>query len=305
MKDVTQEYGERIRRLQQVLLENTSTLSDKLRSEIYSRFNDVRYFLVDFNDDNYSNNTLAYYSNSDGNIYLMDKNYHVAEKNLSQREKERLLATISNPITDVVILHEMIHSVTRRYDPFSVINNVCLGYRTKKIGHSFTGNTKITFQDNIALNEGATEFYAQKFLNAESGNYVFYVQLYKILSNVCGYEKLKEAYFSSDINKFKGVVKDAFHLKDDVLIEKLLQQMDIVQRFAEQTHSVSEYLPLVTNCFRTLTEMQINKMKVEAKATSKTNAEFAKKFKDEFDKLLSLAEKGIAELIQKQNEALK
>lgn len=281
MKEVTQEYKERLSRLQKVLIENTSTLSDKLRSEIYSRFNMVRYFLLDSSDEYYYKNAIAYFSSYDCNIYIMDHNYHIAEKNISQKEAERLLATMPNPVTDAVILHEMIHSVSCKKG--LIFNEIKNGYHVIKENVSLNRFTKMLFNENKALNEGATEFYAQSFLKQETPNYIFFTQIYRILSDVCGYENLKEAYFSADIQKFKDEVKKSFHLKDDTLTEKLLRQMDIVFTASSKTKTIFNHIPLIKNCFETLTKMQVNKIREEVKHTSKTDKEFAENFKKEFD----------------------
>ena len=63
MREVTEEYKEIISRLQKVLLENTSDLSDELRSKIYSRFNNVRYFLVDCDDSMFLKKSVNFVSN--------------------------------------------------------------------------------------------------------------------------------------------------------------------------------------------------------------------------------------------------
>ena len=65
--------------------------------------------------------------------------------------------------------------------------------------------------------------------------------------------------------------------------EKLLQEMDVVYNAGDITHAITKFMPLVRNCFRTLTQMQINKIKEEAKVSSKTDAEVSEKFKAEFE----------------------
>ena len=247
MENFETQITEKIKKLQKVVLKNTASLYEDVRSIVYSRFQDIKYKIL--KPDEFAQSTAgkkgaaAFYSPTDNTIYFLD---------YGQKE-----------IQDVLLLHEMLHALSNRNFIYSTdpVDNVS-GFRyTKKFNRI---NSMVIAARNRSINEGATQFFAEKFLDIKFTNaYPFEVHIFSILCDECGIEKMKNAYFDNQIEGVKKIIRDTFHLKNDYLINSLFTYLDVFGVIFNKNEKYYKNLPLVKNCYINLLQMKLNKMIVE------------------------------------------
>ena len=245
MDDKQTKISEIIKNLQQVILKNTASLNDETRSKVYSKLQNIKFkFLSSDNWELFSGakDAAAFFSPYDNAIFLMDK------CNLESIDK-------------TLLLHEILHAISSvDYDP-KVLSNNNSGIKTIKTYQE--DQASLTSSCGRGINEAATQFFAERFLNSNDNNFVYYpfeVHLFKLLCDECGYEEIKNAYFSTSIDEFKKVVRNSFKLKDDYLTDNLITNMDtFAVIYGKDTDYFKNYW-LMKNSYSTLLQMKFNKM---------------------------------------------
>lgn len=225
-----------VKEVQQILLRNTADLNDDIRARIYTAFNNVNYKYLTSQeaDERKLLNSIAFFSTQDRTIYVVNGRF------LNLRH---------------ALLHEMIHSVTSPDKFHSGFANIFVKF-------SESGNSQI-MTSNAAINEAATEFYATIF-TGDYGKcgYQHYVHIYNYLSEVCGYNNLKNAYFACDLNAFKNIVATSFNLDNTALVDKLISQLETLH-FYGANKTDNKALMLLSECYFTLVQMTFCKLKHE------------------------------------------
>ena len=252
MKEIYAGNEELIKGMQQLVVMNTSDLSDKTRSKVYSRFQAVKYFCIEENEvQKYeiSKSSIAFFAPLENRVYIIN-----GRKGSLERD---------------VLLHEMIHSIT--------LENAEAVKQTGLINEGFSKIEVVKpnklslfsfMRCNNGLNEGATEFFTMKFLgNTQTIHYPFFVHLISILSEECGDKEFKEMFFSGNVNGLKKLIKNTFKLKSDYLVDKLFMQSDIVDNFTVSGNDRVDYLTHVREMYKTLIKMKLNKIVCEYKRT--------------------------------------
>ena len=246
MENFESQIAEKIKRLQQVVIEKTSTLDDSTRAKVYSKFQSIKYKILDGNTFVSKlgvKDSTAFFHPVDNTIYFMD---------YGQTE-----------VQDVMILHEMLHAIsTSQHEKVNNADNYVSGFRyTKALKRN--DSLMLSFR-NRGINEGATQFFAENFLNIQGTNvYPFEVHIFSILCDECGMGKLKNAYFANGIETVKNVIKDGFKLKSDKLVDDLFAYMDIFGVVFNKSSKYFKNLPIMKNCYNTLLKMKINKLMAE------------------------------------------
>ena len=224
-----------VKEMQQLLLKNTADLNLITRGFIYSQFNKVKYKHLSENEGKLvSEFATAFYDSKDMTINIIGDDYrHLSHK----------------------ILHEMIHSVTNK-------NAGTIYSKTGFVSAELYNFNKYSLQCNshIALNEAATEFYTTTFLQDNVYAYEKLVNIYRYISEVCGYEELKQKYFEGDFESFKDTIRKSFHLKDNSLIDILINQMDMMNNVAREKNQSNEWFSFKECCF-TLAQMEYQRLK--------------------------------------------
>ncbi|HAJ77979.1 MAG TPA: hypothetical protein DCO89_02820 [Clostridiales bacterium] len=230
---------------QQALIKNTADLSDDLRAKVYSKFQSVKYRFLNIKEFRVLSGTdgsFGFFSPNDNTIYFLND------------ESE-------NNVAKVGILHEMLHAVTTcDYDNVNIANNKS-GF--KCIETDTQGKVGVISAYGRGINEGATQFFAEQFLNSTGTDiYPFEIHILKILCEECGYQEIKNAYFTGSIEELKKVIRNGYKLKDDYLIDNLIIYMDIFGViYGKETEYFKSFL-LIKNCYATLLQMKLNKMMV-------------------------------------------
>ena len=246
MKDFETKIAEKIKNMQQVVLQNTASLSDVVRAKVYSKFQNIKYKILqpsDFGARVGAKGSSAFFSAEDNAIYFLD---------YGQEE-----------IQDVLLLHEMLHALsTDNYLNQKSLSNNVSGFRNIKL---FTHKNSLVISSRYrSINEGATQYFAEKFLNIQSSTaYPFEVHIFSLLCRECGFEKLKNAYFSNQILGVKNIIREGFHLKDDYLIDNLFTFLDIFGVIFNNDDKYYKNLPLIKNCYITILQMKLNKLMAE------------------------------------------
>ena len=230
-----------IKHNQNLLIKELNNLPVELRSQLFTRFNKLKYKLLDRDllKDKVAMTTLGFYSQSDSSITIL-----------------------SSAMFDyqVTILHEMIHAITDISDKKKDIKQD--GYA--KIVFNKINNVTIAIQ-HTALTEAATQYYAIKFLNSqENYGYEYLVNIYSYLSDVCGYDKLMKSFFACDLDGFKSIVQETFHLKDKTLIDRLIMEMEAINNvdILNDAEGLKKF-QLYNHCYITLQQMNFYKLKFE------------------------------------------
>ena len=245
MQEFEKKDYEIIKTLQQIIVKNTAVLDRKTRSKIYSKFQSVGYSYLDseevkkFGVNLYS---IAFYSSKTNRIYII-------------KDKNKVLEP-------EVLMHEMIHSIsdTQQWSE----RKDSMVYRSGVIQHC----TNLPAKDatvysinrhNYGINEGITEFINSKFLDNKTIRYIFEVNITNLLSDEIGYDNLLNCYFNNDADKLKELIRDAFHLPNNYLIDKLFMQFDVFCNLSKANINRYESIPIVKNCYETLIKMNIIK----------------------------------------------
>ena len=239
--DLTQKQNEVIKKLQKLILTNIVTCSDKTRKNAINQFKNVKFEImseIDLTEMGESASVAAFFDESKNSITINSM-------------------YLDSLYFEHLLLHEMFHaySFNNNKTGFYFIENVQYDKNFFNRCHNCTFVTK-KFE---MLNESATEFYATMFSDKKMVSYTFLLPIYGNLSEVCGFDKLLNLYFSNNTIAMLNLVKKSFHLKNDYLVNKLFMQMD--QSFNIKTGLFNKsYIPYV---YRTLIDMHIEKLNVE------------------------------------------
>ena len=252
MKEFANQISDVIAKLQKIIIQNTITLDDTVRSEVYSKFQSIKYKIVSaetFKNDTAIVNATAYYSPIDNTINILDYG--------------------NTKIKTISLLHEILHALTNVPINFNILNKTIDGFKATN-SFKFDNSILITCRGR-GVNEGATEYFAEKFLNIQSTNcYPFEVHIFSLLCEECGFEKLKNAYFGHNIEELKNIINDTFHLKSDHLVDDLILNLDIYGVIYGKDTKLFAHLPLIKNCYADLLKMKFNKLVTEnPKVTNK------------------------------------
>lgn len=254
MEEFEKIITEKIKKIQQVLIRNTADLNDEIRSKVYSKFQAVKYKFLnaqEFKTYMKCRDAFGFFAPEDNTIYFLDNDN---KKN----------------IDSVSLLHEMLHAVTSEaYNKNEPFNNTS-GFKHEEVMSQ--GKTNIISAVGREINEAATQFFAEKFLSINGTNiYPFEVHIFSILCDECGYNAVKNAYFSSSIDQLKKVIKDGFKLKDDYLIDNLFTNMDIFGVVSDNNPNYFTGFLLMKNCYSSLLQMKLNKMMVATNFVASRN----------------------------------
>ncbi len=75
MEEFEAQIAHIIKKLQQIIIQNTVTLDDTVRSEVYSKFQGIKYKMIDakkFSEEYGINGATAYFSPADNCVYVLD-----------------------------------------------------------------------------------------------------------------------------------------------------------------------------------------------------------------------------------------
>ena len=234
----------------QAIIKNTSVLDDETRSKVYSKLQSIRCYSLDCEDAkrmNFGLGTVGRYNPHVNCLYMLNDG------------SERLPSTL---------VHELLHGVSNNYKGID--------------GFYFASRYKVESEDKCTLNgvfhgnktlsEGVTEFLACEFLGMKNTKTAYYdfVNIVKYMASAIGYKKLMTYYFNNDIEGFLSNVQEAFHLKDQYLIDKLFYYMD---KEDDELSKFSSYYDstLAQRCQELLLEMEMNRVLFEHKDEIKTN----------------------------------
>lgn len=261
-----QDFGEKdlelIKTLQQIIIKNTAVLYNDTRSKVYSKFQSIGYSYIDSEEAQKLGAgvfSIAFYSSNTNKIYII-------------KEKNKTLAPN-------VLLHEMIHSISDAQEwnldkekgylyKSGIIENITYVKEKNLIPYSINKN-------NVGINEGFTEFLTSKFLDYESGSYSFEVHITKFISDAIGFENLMQCYFNNNANQLKKLIRTAFYLPNDYLIDKLFLQLDILCNYSKTGCDRYNSIPIIKSCYETLIKMNLVK-------TQYINNNYIKDEKDTF-----------------------
>ena len=249
-----EELAGQICEIGRLIAEKTKNLPDYVRSKIYSRIQNNVYILLKSNNPRYK---MYINSGTAGSF---------TSKEINNRRVGIVFLLDGLVPNKHVLLHEILHSLT--YEPDKILNyKNDVGFRSMEKEESYNKKTSIEFITNKGLNEGATEFYTLAFSGDTNyaSAYLHYVQIYNILSNACGFEDLMATYFDCDTNEFKFLIKQAFKLPNDYLVDKLLAQMDASYNEMDVTGDTLNNDTITKNCYETLVAMQVNKIREDIK----------------------------------------
>lgn len=243
MEEFEKAISDKLKNIQQVILLNTIDLDDSIRSDVFSKFQSIKYKMLDtkqFKEQMNVDGAAAFYSQFDNTVYIQNKD--------------------NAEVDEVSLLHEILHALTSSaFDGNSLLNNAS-GFKSLK---TYNINNSVLLSSKLrGINEAATEYFAEKFMNAK--NTLFYpieVHIFSLICDECGYDKLKNAYFSNNVAKLKNIIKEGFNLKSEYLVDKLLTDLDVFG-VIEGRSSMDYFksLPLVKNCYSTLLQMKLCKM---------------------------------------------
>ncbi len=231
---------ERIKECQLKLIENTIDLDENLRTKLYNKFNGLKYKIITKDEalKFVSEGTIAFYSQSDRCINLIEGGMDNLEH---------------------ILLHEMIHAVTDKAESPDILTTI--GYSNYEI---YNIDSYSIIYLNRAITEAATEFYTINFLQMSTvSSYPLIVNIYGYLSDKCGYSKLKECFFNCDINKFKSIVIDTFHLPNSILIDQLIDQVQVIELNSDTFILTKKQMMSFSQCLLTLAQMNYYKLKFE------------------------------------------
>ena len=79
------------------------------------------------------------------------------------------------------------------------------------------------------------------------------------------------------------MVNNTFYLTNDYFVDKLLSQMDVVYNIWTNNNDLRDFIPVIKSCFETLVTMKVNKLKYDAKQSTKSEEEYLQKFYQMFD----------------------
>ena len=241
--ELKSEQKQIVKKLQEIVLANIVNCDDEVRKNALKQFKDVKFDVL-----------------SEIDLMEMGESPTVAAF-FDERKKTIVINSshINKPYFKHLLLHEMFHAYS--------FNNGKTGFYhidSKKITINNNSTNKqsvfkINSQKLSMLNESATEFYATMFLDKKVLSYPLFIPVYANLSEVCGFDKLANLYFSNNATKLTEEVQSAFKLKDDSLAKKLFMQMD--QCFNLQTGVTNE--KLIVEIYKTLADMHIQKLNNE------------------------------------------
>ena len=241
MENLSEQEQSVIKEAQEAILKNLSTLNDAERANMYSKFQAIKYKKLDFFDafsKGIPFRSSAFYNPNENAIYCINDE-------------------MSNNFNIHTLIHEMIHGITTDFSNSKSITGISKSNILKN-----EEDTIICINENIAINEGFTEFFTTKFLDKNlTKSYPHFVDIVKYLSEMCGYKNLKQLYFNNDLQGIKELIKTNYHLPDTNLVETLFQQMEY-----SYNNSVNK-LFLQTNkyqfaiCYKTLLQMEIIRQK--------------------------------------------
>src|SRR5574344_795439 len=228
---------------QQMVLEFLSTLDDELRIKKYNQLSLIKYkkleSLTKEQENSFPENVLAFYNMKDNTIYILNDAYQLKK----------------------TLIHETLHALSySTKDVYSVDGFMESFFLSSK-------ENEMLFIFNRAINEGATEFYANKiFGNNYHSSYQVSEMFFEILNNVCDRNVLKNCYLNGNYERFLEEIQHSYRLDSTYLPQKLFLQLN---SFLKNTFSVFDMgivyysLPLLQSCFETLFEMNLKKYKVE------------------------------------------
>lgn len=243
MEDFQKIISDKIKNIQQVILQNTIDLEDSIRSNVFSKFQSIKYKMLDakeFKELMNVEGAPAFYSQFDNTVYIQNKG--------------------NEEVDETTLLHEILHALTSNAFDTNTLSNNASGFKTLK---TYNINNSVLLSSQLrGINEAATQFFAEKFLNAK--NTLFYpieVHIFSLICDECGYDKLKNAYFSNNVAKLKNIIKEGFNLESEYLVDKLLTDLDVFGVIGNRS-SVDYFksLSLVKNCYSTLLQMKLCKM---------------------------------------------
>ena len=240
--NLTQKQNELVKKLQKVILTNIVNCSDETRKNAINQFKNVKFDVL-------------------SEIDLMEMGESASAAAFFDEDKNTIVinsAFINAKFFEHLLLHEMFHaySFNNKKTGFYYKDDVSYDKKFSNRLH----NCKVSTKMFEMLNESATEFYATMFSDQKMVSYTFLLPIYGNLSEVCGFDKLANLYFSNNTTEMVNLVKESFHLKDDYLINKLFMQMD--QSFNSKNGSTNK--SYLSNVYRTLIDMHIEKLNAES-----------------------------------------
>ena len=249
MEEFNLHDSEDLKQAWQAIIKNTSVLDDETRSKVYSKLQSIRYYYISAEEaDKYKvgSAAAAFYDNiSNATYFINGLHGHLP----------------------TAIVHELLHGVSYNKDDQLHGLFFLRGYISKEnISQSFTGN--------LAFNDGITEYLACNFLGYENSNsaYFDFVNIARYLSNAIGYEKFMTYYFNNDIDAMEKDIQNAFHLKDQYLVDKLFYYMDKGNDELKRISNIYDSI-FARRCQEVLLEMEMNKILFEHKDEINTNNE--------------------------------
>ena len=244
--NLTESQKQLVKKLQKVILANIVNCDDDVRMNVLKRFKDIKFNVVSEIDllERGESPTIAAYLDHPTKTVIINSAY------------------LNKPYFEHLLLHELFHAYS--------LNGEDTGFFTKehnKIVKTNKSGKQVVFEvelvKNSMMNEAATEFYATLFSDKEILSYPLFVPVYQNLSDVCGFDKLSNLYFSNNSAKMIEEIKNAYHLKDIYLIKKLFVQMD--QCFDLMKGKTNN--ELIVEIYKTLVDMNIQKINFENEKT--------------------------------------
>ena len=256
MENLSEQEQSILKQAQEAILKNLSTLNDAERANVYSKFQAIKYKKLDFFDAYLSGIprfNSAFYAPEEKAVVIIDSEF-------------------ANNFNKHILVHELLHGITAN----NTENKYVTGFSSSEI-QRLKNKTMLCVNQNVAINEGCTEFFTRNFIDDyNSRAYLHFVQIVKHLSEACGYEELKELYFSNNVEKLKETIKTAFHLPNLALVERLFEQMDYADIYSNKKN-FSKDLFITCSCYKTLLKMEMIRYKAE-----NPNQDFTKDKVNEF-----------------------
>ena len=232
------ELIENIKSAQHAIIRNLNTLNEDIRSKLFSKFQTVKYYTLTDED-------------RDGKSINDEKNNRIYKNAAAFVRGNNMYFFVNNRFKDTIDIHTIVHELNHILSEFGVLDK----YPSYNILKPYTTH-------NTGINEAMTEFFAQEFYPDRTNHaYSFMTHIAALLCKECGYENMKELYFTGERVKFEDLIVESFDLPDTYLVNKLFNYMDYIfeYTFANDTEAQKvDYFR--TKCYQTLCTMKLYKI---------------------------------------------